>query len=228
MRAYEGEWVASAILEDRAEKLGDHTFVTATNGSLTYAELAQAAARVAGALKERGVQPGDRVATMLPERDRVPEGVVGDRLGGSRRRARQQRLQGRVPRPRGRRIGREGLRHRPPVARAGGALRGHPRRPAGTRLRPHQPDAAPRARPALHHVHVRHDRPGQGRDARQPLRALERRRVAGDPRPHAHGHRLFDVPALPRHGPQRGGDGDDVGRRQGPPRRRIQRHPLLG
>ena len=66
MSAYEGEWVASAILEDRAEKLGDHTFVTATNGSLTYAELAQAAARVAGALKERGVQPGDRVATMLP------------------------------------------------------------------------------------------------------------------------------------------------------------------
>ena len=52
--------------------------------------------------------------------------------------------------------------------------------------------------------------------------------MAGDPRPHAHGHRLFDVPALPRHGPQRGGDGDDVGRRQGPPRRRLQRHPLLG
>ena len=42
------------------------------------------------------------------------------------------------------------------------------------------------------------------------------------------GHRLLDVPALPRHGPQRGGDGDDVGRRQGPPRRRLQRHPLLG
>ena len=49
--AYEGEWVASAILEDRAAKLGDRTFITRSDGSLTYAELAQAAARVAGALK---------------------------------------------------------------------------------------------------------------------------------------------------------------------------------
>jgi long-chain acyl-CoA synthetase len=66
MRAYEGEWVASAILEDRAEKFGDQTFVTANNDSLTYAQLAHEAACVAGALKERGVGPGDRVATMLP------------------------------------------------------------------------------------------------------------------------------------------------------------------
>jgi crotonobetaine/carnitine-CoA ligase len=66
MTAYEGEWVASAILEDRAHRLGDQTFVTASNGSLTYAQLAHEAAKVAGALKARGIQPGDRVATMLP------------------------------------------------------------------------------------------------------------------------------------------------------------------
>jgi crotonobetaine/carnitine-CoA ligase len=66
MTAYEGEWVASAILEDRAARLGDRTFITASDGKLTYAELAHEAARVAGALKQRGVQPGDRVATMLP------------------------------------------------------------------------------------------------------------------------------------------------------------------
>jgi crotonobetaine/carnitine-CoA ligase len=66
MTAYEGEWVASAILEDRAAKLGDRTFITSPHGDLTYAELAEAAARVAGALAERGIRPGDRVATMLP------------------------------------------------------------------------------------------------------------------------------------------------------------------
>jgi crotonobetaine/carnitine-CoA ligase len=66
MSAYEGEWVASAILEDRAERLGDQPFVSSSSGSLTYAQLAHEAARIAGALRERGVRPGDRVATMLP------------------------------------------------------------------------------------------------------------------------------------------------------------------
>ena len=66
MTAYQGEWVASAILEDRAHALGEETFVTSSAGTLTYAELATAAAEVAGALRELGIQPGDRVATMLP------------------------------------------------------------------------------------------------------------------------------------------------------------------
>jgi len=66
MTAYGGDWVASAILEDRAERLGDRTFITSSAGSLTYAELAHEAAKVAGALRALGIQPGDRVATMLP------------------------------------------------------------------------------------------------------------------------------------------------------------------
>ena len=62
----QGHWVASAILEDRAEKFGDRTFITSSAGSLTYAQLARGAAQVAGALKQLGIAPGDRVATMLP------------------------------------------------------------------------------------------------------------------------------------------------------------------
>ena len=66
MSRYEGEWVASALLEDRAAKLGDRVAISSSTEDVTYEQLAQAAARVAGALKQRGVQPGDRVATMLP------------------------------------------------------------------------------------------------------------------------------------------------------------------
>ena len=65
MTAYGGDWVASAILEDRAERLGDRTFITSSAGSLTYAELAHEAAKVAGALRALGIQPGDRVAHPL-------------------------------------------------------------------------------------------------------------------------------------------------------------------
>lgn len=66
MSLYEGDWVTSQILMDRAERLGDKTFVTSHDGDLTYAEVADLASRVATALRELGVEPGDRVATMLP------------------------------------------------------------------------------------------------------------------------------------------------------------------
>ena len=62
---YDGEWVISSLIDDRAEWLGDRRAVTAPEGHLTYAELRDRAQRVAGALVALGVAPGDRVATML-------------------------------------------------------------------------------------------------------------------------------------------------------------------
>lgn len=62
---YDGEWVLSALLDDRAERDGDLPFVTAAQGDLTCGALRDRAQRVAGLLAELGVGPGDRVATML-------------------------------------------------------------------------------------------------------------------------------------------------------------------
>lgn len=62
---YDGEWVVSSLLDDRAERLGDRLFVTTARGDVTYAELRDRAQRLAGGLAGLGVAPGDRVATML-------------------------------------------------------------------------------------------------------------------------------------------------------------------
>lgn len=62
---YEGEWVISSLIEDRAERFGGDRAVTSLEGHLTYAELRDRAQRLAGALSALGVEPGERVATML-------------------------------------------------------------------------------------------------------------------------------------------------------------------
>jgi carnitine-CoA ligase len=62
---YEGEWVISSLIDDRAERFGDECAVTALDGALTYAGLRDRAQRMAAALAGLGVQPGDRVSTML-------------------------------------------------------------------------------------------------------------------------------------------------------------------
>ena len=65
-RRYTGEWVVTSLLAERAERFGTEVAVSSEEGTLTYADLVQRAARFAGALAELGTQPGDRVATMLP------------------------------------------------------------------------------------------------------------------------------------------------------------------
>ena len=62
---YDGEWVLSSFLDDRAEKLGDKIALSSHTGELSYGALRDRAQRLAGGLAGLGVQPGDRVATML-------------------------------------------------------------------------------------------------------------------------------------------------------------------
>lgn len=62
---YDGQWVVSALLEDRAERFPDRVAIATADGQITYEALCAAVARLAGGLIELGVQPGDRVATML-------------------------------------------------------------------------------------------------------------------------------------------------------------------
>src|SRR3954470_12737912 len=53
-------------LTDTAARHGDRLALKLDGAGLTYAEFDDAASRVAGLLRERGVQPGDRVGLMLP------------------------------------------------------------------------------------------------------------------------------------------------------------------
>src|SRR3954452_17775473 len=53
-------------LTDTAARHGDRPALKLDDAGLTYAQFDDAASRVAGLLRERGVQPGDRVGLMLP------------------------------------------------------------------------------------------------------------------------------------------------------------------
>jgi long-chain acyl-CoA synthetase len=54
------------LLTDTVSKYGDRPALKIDDMVLTYSMLDEGAARVAGLLKQRGVQPGDRVGVMLP------------------------------------------------------------------------------------------------------------------------------------------------------------------
>jgi carnitine-CoA ligase len=62
---YDGHWVFSRVLEDRAERLADATAIRSHDGDLSFGQLRDRAASVAAGLGELGIAPGDRVATML-------------------------------------------------------------------------------------------------------------------------------------------------------------------
>src|SRR3954469_24709860 len=53
-------------LTDTAARHGDRTALRLDDAVLTYEAFSEAASRVAGLLRERGVEPGDRVGLMLP------------------------------------------------------------------------------------------------------------------------------------------------------------------
>jgi carnitine-CoA ligase len=69
---YVGEWVMSAILEDRAERFGDRIAIHTISGGISYGDLRDRAQRIAALLAALLVRPGDRVATML---DATPDYV---------------------------------------------------------------------------------------------------------------------------------------------------------
>jgi long-chain acyl-CoA synthetase len=56
----------ASILLDSASERGDATALKLDDAEVSYAMLDGASAHVAGLLRERGVQPGDRVGVMLP------------------------------------------------------------------------------------------------------------------------------------------------------------------
>jgi long-chain acyl-CoA synthetase len=56
----------AGILAESASRHGDRPALRLGDLTTTYAELDAGSARVAGLLRERGVEPGDRVAVMLP------------------------------------------------------------------------------------------------------------------------------------------------------------------
>jgi long-chain acyl-CoA synthetase len=56
----------ATVLTETAERHGDRLALKLDDLELNYALLAEATARFAGLLKERGVQRGDRIAVMLP------------------------------------------------------------------------------------------------------------------------------------------------------------------
>jgi len=65
--ADQGRWSFPAVIEEQAKSLGDRVAVTMTTGErLTYRELRDDAARVAGMLAAAGASAGDRIAVMLP------------------------------------------------------------------------------------------------------------------------------------------------------------------
>ncbi|MBQ74912.1 MAG: hypothetical protein CMQ20_07795 [Gammaproteobacteria bacterium] len=65
-RLYNGEWILTSVLLDRAERFGSERAIMSHHGDLSWAEIVDRAARIGGFLLELGVKSGDRVATMLP------------------------------------------------------------------------------------------------------------------------------------------------------------------
>ena len=250
-RQYTGEWVVSSLLAERAERFGTEIAVSSEQGQLTYEDLVERAARMAGGFAALGARPGDRIATMLPTGNdylaawhaciwlgaiEVPvnveyrgaflEHILQD-SGATILVVHARWLQ---------RLGAISLsdvRHLVVVGEPEEAVE----MPAGiaTHAFPdvlgHEPVRAPpfgRARPHLHHVHVGNDRAFEGRGAQQPQLDPLPDAVLRGARPRGRRRLLFDVPAVPPDGALRLHDLRALGRE---PRRaalRVLGEQLLG
>jgi long-chain acyl-CoA synthetase len=56
----------ASVLTDSAQRVGDRTAIKLDDVEVTYAQLDEGSARVAGLLRQKGIEPGDRVGIMLP------------------------------------------------------------------------------------------------------------------------------------------------------------------
>ncbi len=56
----------ASILTNTAEKHADRTAMKLDDTEVTYEQLNEGSARVAGMLKAKGFEPGDRIGIMLP------------------------------------------------------------------------------------------------------------------------------------------------------------------
>jgi long-chain acyl-CoA synthetase len=56
----------ASILTDSAEKHGDKTAFKLDDMELSYGLLDEGSARIAGLLRSKGLEPGDRVGLMMP------------------------------------------------------------------------------------------------------------------------------------------------------------------
>lgn len=70
------------MLFEQAERYGDRPAVIAATGVLSYADLADRAARVAAGLRERGIRRGDRVALLMNNRPEWLEAFFGTLIAG--------------------------------------------------------------------------------------------------------------------------------------------------
>src|SRR5680860_53666 len=74
----------AGILTETAEKHGDRPALKLDDAVVTYAQLDEGSARVAGLLKAKGMEPGDRVGIMLPNVPYFPIAYYGIlRAGGT-------------------------------------------------------------------------------------------------------------------------------------------------
>jgi fatty-acyl-CoA synthase len=74
--------VLGDLLFEQAERYGDHPAVIAGSGALSYAGLAERAARIAAGLRDRGIRRGDRVALLMNNRPEWLEAFFGTVIAG--------------------------------------------------------------------------------------------------------------------------------------------------
>ena len=67
----------AGIMTASARRRPDHVAVKLDDAEVTYGLLAEGSARIAGILRERGIEPGDRVGVMLPNVPYFPIAYFG-------------------------------------------------------------------------------------------------------------------------------------------------------